>query len=209
MGVQVHTSTRVSNYDGNQVVLNSHNIIDSKTLIWAAGIKGNFLGGIPDFALGRGNRILVDEFNRVRSFSNVYAIGDVALMKTTKYPNGHPQLAQVAIQQGKRLAKNFKRGQNGKLQEEFLYKDLGSMATIGRNKAVVELPRFKFYGFFAWVVWMTIHLRSILGIKNKFLIFMNWVWSYFTYNLSRRLIRDKKPELDSGVIEKQSIISQV
>ena len=126
---------------------------------------------------------------------NVYAIGDVAMMVTEAYPNGHPQLAQVAIQQGNLLSKNFKRKILGKSLSGFSYRNLGTMATIGRNKAVVELPKYKFYGFFAWTVWMLVHLRSILGVKNKFLVFLNWVWNYFTYNLSLRLIIKRNDDL--------------
>ncbi|MDX2362097.1 MAG: NAD(P)/FAD-dependent oxidoreductase [Crocinitomicaceae bacterium] len=194
LGVVVHVNTRVNSYNGEQIVLSSDSVIESKTLIWAAGIKGNFLDGLPDETLGRGNRILVDAYNAVIGLENVYAIGDVALMTTVQdYPDGHPQLAQVAIQQGKLLAKNFKRRLKDIPMTEFKYKNLGTMATIGRNKAVVELPKYKFQGFFAWTVWMLVHLRSILGVKNKFLVFLNWVWNYFTYNLSLRLIikRDK------------------
>lgn len=189
LGVEVLVNTRVNGYDGNSVVLDSGETIESKNLIWAAGIQGNFVKGIPNDCIGRGNRILVDEFNAVIGLENVYSIGDVALMTAdSAYPNGHPQLAQVAIQQGRALAKNFKQQLAGHSLKPFRYKNLGTMATIGRNKAVVELPKYKFYGFFAWVVWMTVHLRSILGVKNKFIVFINWVWNYFTYNLSLRLI---------------------
>ncbi len=198
LGVQVKTGTRVSDYDGDEIVLNDNSTIQAKTLVWAAGIRGNFLKGIHESDLGRGNRIIVDGYNRLKNSPNVFAIGDVSIIHTDEYPNGHPQLAQVAIQQGKQLAKNFKKKLKGKSLVKFHYKDLGTMATIGRNKAVVELPKFKFYGFFAWLVWMTIHLRSILGIKNKFLIFMNWVWSYFTYNLSLRLIIKRSDQKKVG-----------
>ena len=195
LGVEVKVDTRVNDFDGKIVQLSDETTIASKTLIWAAGIKGNFLKGLPDETLGRGNRILVDEFNQVKGLENVYAIGDVAMMVTEAYPNGHPQLAQVAIQQGNLLSKNFKRKILGKSLSGFSYRNLGTMATIGRNKAVVELPKYKFYGFFAWTVWMLVHLRSILGVKNKFLVFLNWVWNYFTYNLSLRLIIKRNDDL--------------
>ena len=194
LGVDVRVNTRVKDYNGESVLLEGGERIESKNLIWAAGIQGNFIKGIPDECIGRGNRILVDEFNAVIGLENIYSIGDVALMNAdTTYPNGHPQLAQVAIQQGRALAKNFKKQLTGHYLVPFKYKNLGTMATIGRNKAVVELPNYKFYGFFAWVVWMLVHLRSILGVKNKFVVFINWVWNYLTYNLSLRLIirRDK------------------
>ena len=193
LGVDVQLSTLVNNYDGSTIQLNNNQTIASKTLIWAAGIQGNFLQGLPDEAKLRGNRIAVDRYNKVLSTENIYAIGDVAsIVGDELYPNGHPQLAQAAIQQGKNLAKNFIGVQKGKEMQPFTYKNLGSMATIGRNKAVVELPNRNFNGFFAWMVWMLVHLRSILGIKNKWIVFMNWVWNYFTYNLSLRLIIKRK-----------------
>lgn len=189
MGVVVNTNTRVEDYDGEKISLVGGSVIHTKTLIWAAGVKANFMEGLPDEAKTNGNRIQVNEFNQVSGVEGVYAIGDVALMTSDpEYPNGHPQLAQVAIQQGTLLSKNFKNKTLGKLMHGFVYKNLGTMATIGRNKAVVELPKYKFYGFFAWIVWMLVHLRSILGVKNKFIVFVNWVWNYFTYNLSLRLI---------------------
>lgn len=189
LGVLVHTDTRVEDYNGETIDLVGGDKIQTKTLIWAAGVKANFMEGLPDDSKTFGNRIHVNEFNQVIGVDGVYAIGDVALMSgDTKNPKGHPQLAQVAIQQGKLLSKNFKNKSQGKPMKGFEYKNLGTMATIGRNKAVVELPKYKFYGFFAWMVWMLVHLRSILGVKNKFVVFLNWVWNYFTYNLSLRLI---------------------
>lgn len=188
LGVEVILSTHVENYSNDIVQLSSGEKINSAMLIWAAGIKGNFLPGISEEVRVKGNRIKVNGTNRIEGYTNVYAIGDIASVSgDPEYPNGHPQLAQVAIQQGKHLARYFKDGLP-KEYAAFKYKNLGTMATIGRNKAVVELPVYKFQGFFAWMVWMLVHLRSILGIRNKFLVFMNWVWNYFTYNLSLRLI---------------------
>ncbi len=193
LGVDVRLSTLVNSYDGSKIELNNNQVIATKTLIWAAGIQGNFLKGLPNETKLRGNRIAVDRYNKVQRTENIYAIGDVAsVVGDELYPNGHPQLAQAAIQQGKNLAKNFIAIQKGKEMRQFSYKNLGSMATIGRNKAVVELPNRNFSGFFAWIVWMLVHLRSILGIKNKWIVFMNWVWNYFTYNLSLRLIIKRK-----------------
>lgn len=126
--------------------------------------------------------------NQVDGVEGVYVVRDVAYMQTEKYPNSHPQVAQGAIQQAKNLGKNFIAISNNKKQKQFVYKDLGSMATVGRNKAVVDLPKRHFSGFFACLVWMVVHLRSILVKKNKFLVFLNWVWNYMTYNLSLRLI---------------------
>ena len=190
MGVDVLVKTRVNGYDGTQLVLDDGSTLRTKTLIWAAGIKGNSLDGIPEEARVRGNRIAVDHFNMIKGMKEVYAIGDVANMTSDdpEFGDGHPQLAQVAIQQGNRFYKNMKCRLKGGKMTPFKYKNLGTMATVGRNKAVVELPKFKFYGFFAWMVWILIHLRSILGVRNKFIVFVNWVWSYFTYNLSLRVI---------------------
>lgn len=190
MGVEVLVKTLVKSYDGTELLLSDDSIIRTKTLIWAAGIKGNYLNGIPDEARVQGNRIAVDGFNQILGMEGVYAIGDVANMISDDpaFPKGHPQLAQVAIQQGNRFVKNMKAKLKGQKMVPFKYKNLGTMATVGRNKAVVELPKMKFYGFFAWMVWMLVHLRSILGVRNKFIVFLNWVWNYFTYNLSLRVI---------------------
>lgn len=196
LGVQVRLSSLVKDYDGKKVTLDNAEIIESETLIWAAGVQGNFLSGLPETSKARGNRVLTDRMNKVIGTSNIYAIGDVAAVQGDEaYPNGHPQLAQAAIQQGKNIAINFINRQKGKPEKQFTYKNLGSMATVGRNKAVVELPRRNFSGFFAWFVWMFVHLRSILGVKNKWIIFVNWVWNYFTYNLSLRLIIKRKDEV--------------
>ena len=197
LGVEVRLSTLVSDYDKEKVILNSGESIHTKTLIWAAGIQGNFLSGIDEKAKARGNRILVNEYNEVLGMPDVYAIGDVACMAggDPNYPHGHPQLAQAAIQQGKCLANNLRLISEGEAMQPFRYKNLGSMATVGRNKAVVELPNYSFGGIFAWLVWMVVHLRSILGVKNKFVVLMNWVWNYFTYNLSLRLIIKRKDEV--------------
>lgn len=193
LGVEVRLSMRVKDYDGKIVYLSNDETIYSETLIWAAGIQGNFVDGIPDETRGPGNRMRVNEFNQVVGLEAVYAIGDVALMESDpNYPKGHPQMAQAAIQQANNLAANFRNVSVGKEMKAFHYRNLGSMATIGRNKAVVELPRRKFAGFFAWMVWMFVHLRSILGVRNKWIVFINWVWNYFTYNLSLRLIIKRK-----------------
>lgn len=188
LGVDVSLNARVTDYDGNTVTLTDSPAIHTRTLVWAAGVTGNKIEGLSPEVISRGNRILVDTTNKVNGYSNIFAIGDIALMKDEAYPNGHPQVAQVAIQQGELLAKNLKALSAGKAMKEFKYKDLGSMATVGRNKAVVDLPNIKFQGFFAWMVWMFIHLMSIVGIKNRLLIFINWAWNYITYDQSLRLI---------------------
>jgi NADH dehydrogenase len=136
----------------------------------------------------RGERIITDRYSRVKGYENIFALGDVAFMTEEKYPNGHPQVAQVAIQQGKLLAKNLRSEKEGKPWKEFSYRDLGTMATVGRNLAVVELPFIHFHGIFAWYVWMFIHLMGIVGVKNKLVIFINWAWKYVTYDQAFRLI---------------------
>ena len=192
LGVNLKCSARVKDYDGKLVMLEDGTTIRSSTLVWAAGIIGNKLEGLNERVIGRGNRILVDRFNKVNEYQNIYAIGDVAYMTEEAYPQGHPQVAQVAIQQGDLLAKNFEAMDKHKPLKEFVYKDLGSMATIGRNKAVADLGKIKFQGFFAWVVWMFVHLMSIVGVKNRVLIFINWAWNYITFDQSLRLILKAK-----------------
>ena len=184
MGVNIITETFVKRYDGNLLELSNGNIIKSKTVIWAAGVIGNTIKGLPDNVQTVGNRIEVNRTNLVEGTKNIFAIGDIALMKTPKHPKGRPQVANVAINQAKNLAFNLNKAKTN----EFEYKDLGSMATIGRNKAVVDLPHFKFKGYFAWLVWMFLHLMLILSVRNKLIIFINWVWAYLTKDTSLRLI---------------------
>jgi len=188
LGVEVRLNAIVQDYDGKTVTIKGVDNISTHNLVWAAGIIGNKVVGLKDEDYVRGGRIKVNRFNQVESDNSVYAIGDVAYMETERYPNGHPQVAQAAIQHGKNLGKNFLAMSKFHKMKKFEYKNLGSMATVGRNKAVVDLPKRHFSGFLAWLVWMVVHLRSILGIKNKFLIFLNWIWNYLTYNLSLRLI---------------------
>ena len=188
MGVVVRTGLHMTSYDGEIAVFNNGEEIKTGTVIWAAGITGNAIEGLPENTIVRGNRIHVDRYNRVRGCVDVFAIGDIAYMETSKYPNGHPQLANVAINQAICLAKNLKYIVLNKDLLEFEYKDLGSMATIGNHKAVVDLPFIKFEGYFAWIVWMFLHLMLILTVKNKLIIFLNWAWRYFTKDNSLRLI---------------------
>jgi len=188
LGVKVKLDSRVVDVDEDFVYLKDGSKIRSKKVIWAAGIKGNTLKGLPETSIVRGNRVKVNEHNAVEGLEQVYAIGDIAYMEKEKYPHGHPQVAQVAMQQGKQLAKNFKALLKNKALSPFQYKDRGSMATVGRNLAVVDLPKFKFSGFFAWFVWLFVHLFSIIGTRNKIVVFINWIWNYFTYDQSLRLI---------------------
>lgn len=188
MGVEILTETFVTNYDGEIITLNNGNIIKSKNLIWAAGVIANTIDGIPQSSITFGRRIEVDRVNKIKDCDNVFAIGDIAYMQTPKYPKGHPQLANVAINQAKLLAKNLKGMVLGKDLIEYEYKDLGSMATIGKNKAVVDLPYIHFKGVFAWLVWMFLHLMLILSVRNKLIIFINWAWAYISKNSALRLI---------------------
>jgi NADH dehydrogenase len=192
LGVNVCLNTIVKDYDGVNVYLQDGTIIKSNTLVWAAGVTGNKIDGLNPESISKGNRIKVNKQNRVEGHSNIFAIGDIAFMPDQEYTNGHPQVAQAAIQQGELLGKNFKNLDQNKPLKDFKYKELGSMATIGRNKAVADLPFMKMKGFFAWITWMFVHLMSIVGIKNRLLTFINWAWSYFTYDQSYRLILKPK-----------------
>lgn len=188
MGVKVMTETFVTSYDGREVVLSGGDIIPAATVIWAAGVTGNRIDGLPDACWVANNRIRVDRINKVAGYENIFAAGDIAWMPTPRYPKGHPQVANVAIHQARLLAKNLKRIETGKPTTEYEYRDLGSMATIGRNKAVVDLPFIRFKGYPAWLVWMFLHLMLILSVRNKLIIFINWAWNYLTKNSSLRLI---------------------
>ena len=192
MGVIIKTETIVANYDGKLLTLNNGESIKTKTVIWAAGVTGNSILGLPETYYGNANRLKVNLINQVIGTKNIYALGDIAEMTSLKYPKGHPQLANVAINQAKNLGKNFSLILQNKDTQNFEYKDLGSMATIGRNKAVVDLPFFKFQGYFAWVIWMFLHLMLILSVRNKLIIFINWAWAYCTKDTSLRLILKQK-----------------
>ncbi|MGM5470289.1 NAD(P)/FAD-dependent oxidoreductase [Flavobacteriaceae bacterium LMO-SS05] len=194
MGVNILGESFVTGYDGNILKLNNGDSIHTKTVIWAAGVIGNTISGLPDEAKSFGNRLKVNRTNKVIGTKNIFAIGDIAYMETQKYPKGHPQLANVAVNQGKNLAKNFKRMLQGKALTEYEYKDLGAMATVGKNKAVVDLPFLTFKGYFAWLIWMFLHLMLILSTRNKLLIFINWAWVYITKDSSLRLILTQNKE---------------
>ena len=189
LGVKLWLDKVVKDYDGEMVQVDDGSSIRTTKVIWAAGIIGNRIEGLPAEAYARGNRLKVNEFNQIEGLSNVFALGDVALMSADKnWSDGHPQVAQVAIQQGKRLASNLVRWAKGKQPASFRYTDLGSMATIGRHRAVADLPFWKFQGTLAWFAWLFVHLFAILGAKNKVFIFLNWVWNYLTYDQSLRLV---------------------
>ena len=186
LGVRFISNDRVTDYDGDRVYLSSGNIIPSNNVIWAAGVTGNIIEGLTENSI-KNNRYIVDRYNKIVGFDNIYVIGDIAYMETPKYPNGHPQVANVAINQGKNLAKNFLKKSKNEWQP-YEYDDKGSMATIGKHRAVVDLPKFKFQGIFAWYFWMFLHLMLILSVRNKLAIFFNWMWSYINRDSSLRLI---------------------
>lgn len=184
LGVKVMLNKRVIAFDGNEVETKDGEKIHAHKVIWAAGITGNTLSGIPEDVIVQGGRIAVNRQHVVRKMEDIYAIGDIAYMTTDKYPEGHPQVAQTAIQQSNNLANNLIKGQSN----PFEYKDLGSMATIGRNKAVADLPKFHFSGLLAWLLWLFVHLTSLIGFRNKVFVLINWLWNYLTYDQSLRVI---------------------
>ena len=190
LGVKVLTNTIVNNFDGNNVQLKDGRNIPAKTVIWAAGVTGSVPPGFEKSLIAKGNRLIVDRYMKLKGFDNIYVVGDLAYMETPKYPHGHPQLAATAIQQGTVLAKNLQRLRHNQRPVEFEYLDKGTMATVGRNLAVADFPKPKlhFGGFIAWIIWMSLHLMLILGVKNRFFVFSNWVYNYFTYDQSLRLI---------------------
>ena len=192
LGVKVITEMYVTDYDGEVVTLKSGEQIKTKNLIWAAGVTGNILNGLPPEVITRGNRIVVNRYNQVEGLDGVYAVGDIAFMKTPKYEFGHPQLANVALNQAGLLAQNFKNMLRGKPLKEFEYHDKGSMATVGKRKAIVDLPKFSFKGRMAWFFWMFLHLMLILSVKNKLSIFVNWMMSYFYNDSTLRVILNSK-----------------
>ena len=189
MGVNVCLHKKVTDYRDHKVIFEDGMEIPTRTFIWVSGVKAVSIGNIPPECLGRGGRLKVDAYNRVEGLKDVFAIGDQCIMTADKdYPNGHPQLAQVAIQQGKLLAENLKRMEKKKSLKPFHYKNLGSMATVGRNRAVAEFKKVKTQGWIAWVLWLVVHLRSILGVRNRVNVLLNWMYNYFTYDQSLRII---------------------
>ncbi len=199
LGVNVWKNVRVTSYDGTTVTTDSDLTFESETVVWAAGVKGAAIKGLDaEQFVSRGNRILVNEFSQVKGIDNIFAIGDVAQMESESVPHGHPMMAQPAIQQGKLLGDNILKLLDKKPMIPFVYKDRGSMATIGRNKAVVDLPNFKFQGVFAWFVWMFVHLFSLVGFRNRTVVFINWVYNYIRFDREARLIiRPYKKKLKS------------
>ncbi|TAF67295.1 MAG: NAD(P)/FAD-dependent oxidoreductase [Cytophagales bacterium] len=188
MGVRLHLGQSVKSYDGHTVELNDGTTIISRTLIWAAGVAGSPIPGLHEDAILRGNRIQVDEFNRVKGYDNIFAVGDVAAMITEDTPRGHPMMAPPAMQQGRHLARNIKNIIQKRNLKPFKYLDKGSMATVGRNKAVVDMGKIRIQGFIAWFIWIFVHLLYLVGFRNKLGVLLTWISSYFSYDKSHRLI---------------------
>lgn len=188
LGVEVMVNTQVLDYDGQQVTLKDFPPIATHTLLWAAGIKANRIQGIHDDQMLPNGRLIVNEYNLLQGAENIYALGDLCISSTEKYPRGHPQVAQVALQQAENLANNLLGLEKGKDWKVFHYRDLGSMATVGRKLAVVDLPFIRFQGILAWLTWLFVHLMAILGVKNKLFIFMDWAWNYLAFDPSLRLL---------------------
>jgi len=188
MGVNVMLNTRVGDFDGVKLLYDNDKCLYTKTVIWAAGVKGAYVEGLNKDVANTSSRYLVDRFQKINGYNNIYAIGDVAGMIDEVLPYGHPMVAQVAIQQAKNLGKNFKAMDRGAEIFPFRYRDLGSMATVGRNKAVADLPWYSTQGVLAWFIWMFVHLMALVGFRNRVIVFINWLWSYFSYDRAIRLI---------------------
>jgi NADH dehydrogenase len=188
LGVELWLNTGVKNYDGITIETNTGKNLVASTLIWAAGIKGVLLKGLSPNSISPRGRILIDEYCKVNDHSNIYAIGDVACMITEDFPNGHPQVAPVAIQQAQLVGSNFEKTFKQWTLDRFRYFDKGTMATVGRNKAVAQVGSLNFGGFAGWFVWMALHLMLLVGYRNRLIVFVNWVWSYISYDRNIRLI---------------------
>jgi NADH dehydrogenase len=193
LGVNVWLNTRVSNYDGKSVTTDQGKTIQTFTMIWAAGVAGVFIPGLPEHSIQKNGRINVDEWNRVEGTENIYAVGDVAFMPAKDFEKGHPQVAQVAIQQAKQLGKNLASGKEKKSWTKFIYRDKGSMATVGMHRAVVESKLITSQGYFAWLLWLFVHLMALVGFRNRLVVFFNWLISYFSYDHGLRLIIRPSP----------------
>jgi NADH dehydrogenase len=204
LGVKIHLNTQVNSYDGKVVITNTDLCLNTYTFIWSAGVTGAPVMGLNASALiERTNRYSVNVFNQVNGYENIFAIGDIAVMSTEDFPQGHPMVAQPAIQQGNHLAKNFVRLLKGEKMEPFKYNDKGTMATVGRNRAVVDLSKFKFGGFFAWYVWMFVHLWFLVGFRNRAVTFFNWVYNYINYDKGARLIIRPFKKVKESMVSKE------
>ena len=203
LGVEIHLSTFVKDYDGQTVTTSEGKTFSTETFVWSAGVTGAPIEGFSGKSfMEKGNRYSVNSYNQVGGYKNIFAIGDIAMMKSEEYPKGHPMVAQPAIQQGKHLAKNILKDTKGQQMQSFSYFDKGTMATVGRNRAVVDLKQLKFGGTLAWYVWMFVHLWFLVGTKNKVITFFNWLYNYVKYDSAERLIvrpfKKKKAELSDA-----------
>jgi len=188
LGVEVRLNTQVVDATYGQELLKDGSVHRTHTLVWAAGVKANAIKGLTEKSYGHGGRLLVNEYNKIEGSSDIYALGDICLMQSNHSPKGHPQVAQVAIQQASNLAINFLNETKGRAWKSFVYRDKGSMATVGRNLAVADLPGLHLHGFIAWFIWSAVHLMSIVGVKNRFFILLDWAYNYFSYNQTLRLL---------------------
>jgi NADH dehydrogenase len=188
MGVTIMLNVRVNDYNGDIAKLSDGSTIHSHALIWAAGVMGLIPPGIAKNNITKGIRIKTNTFNQMCDVKNIFVMGDVSAIVSEQYPAGHPMVAPVAIQQGKNIARNLLNMKNGKELHPFSYSNRGTMATVGRNKAVVEIPLLNFQGTFAWFVWCFVHLMSIVGFRNKLVIFVDWAWNYISFDKALRLI---------------------
>jgi NADH dehydrogenase len=191
LGVNVLLNTSVKEYKftSGELLLSNGDVLKTDTVIWSAGVKGKTIPGLPETIIARGNRYQVDAFNRIVGFENVFAIGDIAYMTSDKaYPNGHPMVGTVAQQQGKLMARNIINLMQGKSMKPYTYFNLGSMATVGRHKAVLEVFGIKLQGYLAWLGWMFLHLMLLVGFRSRIIVFTNWMWNYFTYQRAIRII---------------------
>lgn len=189
LGVKVRMNVPVKDYDGKTLTLGNGEVIETQSLLWAAGVKGVPINGLPQEAILPNGRVTVDEVNRMQGSKNIFIVGDIAQqLNDERFPKGYPMVAQVAMQQGKQLGKNIINELKGKPLQPFKYKDLGSMATIGRNRAVAEFAGIRLSGYIAWVAWMIVHLLNLMGFRNKLVVFTNWFYRYFTYDRGTRII---------------------
>jgi NADH:ubiquinone reductase (H+-translocating) len=211
-GVKVWLNSKVKYYDGHTILLDTGERLHSHTLIWAAGVTGSLIEGLSKDCVVSGNRLKVDQYNRVSNYPNIFAIGDIAAMITSENPHGHPMMAQPAIQQGRLLAKNLSCLLKGKKMKPFQYRDQGAMATIGRNHAVADVKifgkQFRSTGFLAWLIWMFIHLISIVGFRNRLIVLINWTFSYFSYDKGMRLIiGERKENLPTEKVAEKAVVN--
>lgn len=206
LGVEVLVNAAVEDYDGMTIKIKEHESLQTKTLLWAAGVKPNLIKGLKEDQMIPNGRLIVNQYNQLKDSENIFVLGDLCVLTDEDYPRGHPQVAQVAIQQADRMADNFKAMTDNRPLKKFKYKDLGSMATVGRKLAVVDLPYLKFQGFLAWITWLFVHLMAIVGVKNRIMIFMDWAWNYLSFDPALRLLirpRYVKPKDQDELVEEK------